>query len=171
MTDEPPIVRLQGNLYDALWPDAQERAALPMTMLGCKLFGDVGRFRDAWIERTALGQFFIHVYTRNGGANRADYADQIAWMRRHPWFQRDEEDSFDSTYASFWFLVPPDRTAKLERWAVAPVDTDKRWKDTIALLNSPDGPPPEVMERAKKVFGPAMDQIAGILGQPRTEPS
>lgn len=87
--------------------------------------GDVPRFRDAYVSEEQLC-----VHTRTGGGNR-DYYESLEvcmdnypeyfegddkpneptgpWnedLRSHPWFIRDEDDGFDSTYATFYFQPP-----------------------------------------------------------------
>ena len=68
----------------------------------------VGRFRDAY-----LSDGMIVVYTRNGGGNREDYEAQISAMQAHPCYVRDEDESHDETYASFYFKVPMVPSAEL----------------------------------------------------------
>lgn len=118
----------------------------------------IGRYRDVWMERDGESEdsLIIAVYTRNGGGNREDYAEQIAYMQGHPQYVEDSDDSFDSTYATFRFRV---RESDLdlsgqERWgvpreqwldreetwgglnlaAVDRIDTDERWREAIAAI-------------------------------------
>lgn len=67
---------------------------------------DVERFRDAHAED---GGKTISVYTRTGGGNRPDYP-QVA-LKASPLYVRDEDDDFDSTYATFYFRVPDEFVA------------------------------------------------------------
>lgn len=75
---------------------------------------DVPRYRDAWLDDGCLA-----IYTRTGGGNRdmyeigGDY--QVEYnpdgpfnddLRAIPGFIRDEDDDFDSTYATFYFNIP-----------------------------------------------------------------
>lgn len=171
---DPKVIALKLNLYDIFYPGGKDRGLLPMRVLRIARYSDMGRFRDAWIERSPLGQLHVHIYTRNGGKNRADQADAIAWMRSHPWFERDEDDSYDRTYASFWFLVPPGRLAGLETFVVDAVDTGKRWAEDMRKLE--DGTiDPAVMQRGMDRLGPLLEQAMKVSDSgpegPRTAPS
>lgn len=61
-----------------------------------------GRIRDAWLEDHD-GDVLIRVHTRNGGGNRESQAAAIESMRAHPWYVRDADDTYDETYADFYF--------------------------------------------------------------------
>src|SRR3990167_2492115 len=78
---------------------------------------DVGRFRDA-----VLLEDCIAVYTRNGGGNREHYENANGTdagegcpctgciitfhLPKHPLYLRDQDDSFDNTYATVYFKFP-----------------------------------------------------------------
>jgi hypothetical protein len=157
---------------------------------------DVGRFRDAWAEigdSHGVPELRIAIYTRNGGGNRQDYEAQTEKMRQHPCYLFDQDDKFDSTYATYYFRFPPIVPAHLaetqgvtqEYWDKMyeriragahqePVDTDKRWQDAIAKLQA-DGPTPEqvaafspVADALKKVVDGGGSQIVYLDGT--TEP-
>lgn len=148
-----------GGLYNTVLGDGHEgdRGSLAVSILQLPP-ENLGRFRDAWVEKCSeqtKSGLRLHIYTRNGGNNRPDYADQIATMRSHPMFLFDEDDEFDSTYASFYFAVPADApdwwvepgrdkptmswdqmlTILREQWALdEPVDTDQRWLQAIEAM-------------------------------------
>ena len=63
--------------------------------------GDTGRFRDCFV---ADGK--IAVYTRNGGGNREEYQPVIDALAEHPCYLFDQDDDFDSTYATIYFSFP-----------------------------------------------------------------
>lgn len=63
--------------------------------------GDFGRFRDCYIKDNQ-----ICVYTRCGGGNREDYQSVFDEMEKHPCYYDDQDDDFDSTYATFYFSFP-----------------------------------------------------------------
>ena len=101
---------------------------------------EVGRYRDAWVEHEG-DDLLIRVHTRNGGGNREDYWDENESMQAHPWYVRDEDDSYDSTYADFWFR--PDLTAiarevadALIEMAQPPVDVGERWRAAIEAIRT-----------------------------------
>jgi hypothetical protein len=124
-----------GGLYNMLVPDGFKRGRLLMPFLGgFDSLWDVGRFRDMWAEVDTEGKLHYRVYTRNGGGNREDQEEAIARMRAHPLYERDEDDTFDSTYASFWFRVQDEFTSTIRQIAVPTMDMAERWKTLIAAL-------------------------------------
>ena len=93
----------------------------------------VPRLRDAYLDTT--NKRFV-IYTRTGGGNRDFYESEAVcrqnypsdfmsgelppsgpWnddLRKHPLYISDEDDPYDSTYASFYFRFPDDHRAMLE---------------------------------------------------------
>lgn len=143
MTDpEPHIVHVAdneigGGLYNAIFPDGLKRAAILLPAIGLNpKAGAAFRVRDAWVEKDGLGRLFIHVYTRVGGGNRERYAKVITEVRRSEYYERDADDRFDSTYASFWFRVPDQFCESLRRYAVDPIDPAARWEALFAKLRA-----------------------------------
>ena len=61
------------------------------------------RFRDCWLSDSGDA---IEIFTRVGGGNREDYECEIEALRDMPTYQRDYDDDFDCTYATFVFGVP-----------------------------------------------------------------
>ena len=105
---------------------------------------EVGRYRDAWVER--YGDILvIRIHTRNGGGNREYHESEIESMRAHPWFLRDADDDYDCTYADFYFTVDVAAMSEhkellefLVEAAVDPVDNGERWNAAIeAFKNMP----------------------------------
>lgn len=104
---------------------------------------DPGRFRDAWIEADTGGPV-IRVHTRNGGGNRDTQAPSITSYQSHPWYVRDEDDEFDSTYADFYFRPAPVQIGggelnqasidELCSGAVEHVNMRERWETAIEQL-------------------------------------
>src|SRR5262245_14062757 len=88
-----------GGLYNMLF------GVNPMTGLLLHILDlharDIPRMRDAWFD----GEHIV-ILTRAGGNNREDYDEQIVKLRSHPGYVTDEDDTFDSTYATFTFVVP-----------------------------------------------------------------
>lgn len=108
----------------------------------------VGRFRDAWVEHDG-DDLVIRVHTRNGGGNRECWCSDEPCtcgcpranesMEAHPWYVRDEDDDFDSTYADFWFrpelaALDPEVARALVAMAQAPVDMAERWNAAIEAI-------------------------------------
>lgn len=125
----------RGGLYNTLIPGGFERADLLLPLVGINPeTGPAFRLRDAWVETSPLTGLALHVYTRVGGNNRADYTAVINQLRDLPTYLRDDDDSFDSTYASFWFRIPEVYAAELKDVASAPIDTGQRWRVLIDRL-------------------------------------
>ena len=61
--------------------------------------GDVNRYRGCDIIENK-----IVVYARIGGNNRKHYSDY--GLTNNPYYLYDEDDSFDSTYANYYFRIP-----------------------------------------------------------------
>jgi len=125
------------SMYDMALGDGLQhaRGATLLALIGRP---DVGRFRDAWLERTEDGQARLAVYTRNGGGNREEYTDVIEDLAAHPQYLGDSDDSFDPTYATFYFSMPDPLP---EEWAwittallQPPVVTGQRWVDLFARM-------------------------------------
>ena len=171
-------------LYDLAVGDGnqRERGAILLTLLGNP---DVARYRAAWVEKSEAGPV-IAIYTRQGGGNRecycADYGrehpDPSCYaacneaLAKHPLYLRDQDDGFDATYATFYFRAPAELPASvpadlrevmaaaleaLPGIAVEPVDTDQRWQDAIARIQSGDLRPAETA---------MADQLGAMLADP-----
>lgn len=121
------------SLYNALFGN-HPLAALVVGDIGLEV-SEFGRFRDAWIEADPVSGARLTVYTRLGGGNRQDYKDIIHSLQAHPRYRGDRDDSFDSTYASFYF-APSQKLAEVldDNPLPAMVDTDQRWHDRLAQL-------------------------------------
>lgn len=104
-----------------------------------------GRYRDAWVEADG-DACIIRLHTRNGGGNREAYESEIESMQAHPWYLRDEDDSFDCTYADFYFKVDlewiatnlgddgPATVESLVTLAQPPVDVAAKWQAAIDAI-------------------------------------
>lgn len=159
-----------GGFYNMVFEAKPYAPALLALLKAADPEVDFGRERDAWVE--IQGDWIgIRVHTRNGGTNRASQKPAIDSMRAHPWFDRDADQEFDSTYADFWF-VPPHQLGLpgefvehhdeilefLTRIAVPPVDMNERWREAIAKLST-EGPPPSMdplvqqLKQAVESFG------------------
>lgn len=146
-----------SSLYHMVFGDGGfRRGAFLLPLVGFTSFEQTGRFRDCWLIRDGVGRLMVQLYTRNGGNNRTGYADVIDAMRASRLYQRDADDTFDTTFANFYFLVPVEEldatlAAKLTELAIDPVDTDQRWRDAVGAVDGPrdtssvpDGDPPGV---------------------------
>ena len=66
-------------------------------------YKQIPRFRDVWVNREFTE---ITVFTRTGGGNRDEYKDQNLVLMEHPFYLRDSDCDFDSTFALFVFSLP-----------------------------------------------------------------
>lgn len=131
---------------------------------------DVGRFRDAWVNKTEAG-YEIAVYTRNGGGNRGCWRDDTPEgptcdcpgcimeyrLTAHPLYLRDADDNFDCTYATIFFRAPDEAKALLSGLEENR-DPDAEWLRVLDALK--EGKRPDVVERLK----PFVEAVARALG-------
>lgn len=105
------------------------------------------RARDAWVEVTAGegdGVLMLRLLTQLGGANRAAYADSIEHLRAIPEYLGDSDETFNGSYASFWFRLPDTISVEVraEMAAQAPpmrelaVEAAKAKAEFAAMANS-----------------------------------
>lgn len=113
----------------------------------------VPRFRDCYWN----GKHIV-VYTRTGGGNRDDYESEIDRLRAVAGFERDEDDDFDCTYASFYFTPAPDLSEAFSRLSAEDATPEQKWTRFFDDLKRPDATPQvaRVLEHMK----PIMDAIA-----------
>lgn len=107
---------------------------------------DVGRFRDAFVAENEIA-----VYTRNGGGyrncwceNDGEHSDSADCgcpgciithrLPKHPNYLRDQDDEFDSTYATIYFSIPEKHREMLSLFNDGKFDPDKRWLDSLQQL-------------------------------------
>lgn len=88
------------NMYNLLF-GRNPNADILLAIIGLKRH-EVERFRDCHMLQDEKQ---IVVYTRTGGGNRHDYPN--ARLTQSPLYLHDEDDDFDSTYASYYFKFPP----------------------------------------------------------------
>lgn len=113
----------------------------------------IPRFRDVFVENDE-----IIIYTRTGGGNRDEYdrpdcpGPSNADLRNIPGYLRDEDDSFDSTFAYFHYAVPKNVRLMLAQIAKATKDRptpSDAWKRLKADLD--EGRDTPATNRAKDV--------------------
>lgn len=129
------------GLYNIVFGENQYGQAL-VYLLQTRQEFNVGRYRDAWVERDG-DDLLIRVHTRNGGGNREDYDDGS--MTNHPWYVKDADEDYDCTYADWWFRpdlkwianqeeLGPNVVHNLAILAGDPVDMSERWTAAIEAL-------------------------------------
>lgn len=147
------------SMYDEIFQPSQKRAELLLGMLGFNSLGDVGRYRDSWVEKTENGDIRIAMYTRNGGGNRYHYSNDddgpaegadcdctgciiTHGLPHHELYLFDRDDEFDSTYATVYFRLPQkildddDLMATFAEVAREPVNMSDLWLEAIDQIGS-----------------------------------
>lgn len=142
------------GMYNMVLGDGNEgrRGSIILRMLDIKP-EDVGRYRDSWFEMWPNeGDPFpvAAIYTRNGGGNREHWDTEAGEggpacrctgciatyvMPAHPLYILDQDDEFDSTYATFYFRVPEQYDEAVREVASDKVNMSERWMDAIAALD------------------------------------
>jgi hypothetical protein len=151
------------SLYNALF-GVNPLSAVYMTMLGLTS-GDVGRFRDCYLQKNVHGDLRIVIFTRNGGGNRDDYAGTTESLQAHPEYVEDFDDEFDSTYASYVFKVPEKFKVMAEQFASEQGEVKEpmaRFKDLLDKMQNHKDDDPEVqraLEIGKKILEPAIAKL------------
>lgn len=140
-------------------------AAMVLAMLGTKPDA-IPRFRDAYFDGEHLC-----IYTRTGGGNREAYDGPVPseWcpegpynsdLRALPGFLHDEDDDYDSTYATFYFAVP-ERFAWFKAWASDKTErpASERWAEAIERIKTAPADDP-VIQRLTKAMQPVVEFLS-----------
>lgn len=138
------------SLYNQLF-GVNDHADLLLAVLGLRRV-DVPRFRDCYLA----GKNIV-IYTRTGGGNR-DYYDSEEMCRSNfpeyfdgktdptgpwnsdlqanPYYSHDEDEEYDSTYASFYFRFPEEYDAQLTELAELDNSTPpaEKWQSLFDAL-------------------------------------
>ena len=138
----------------------------------------VPRYRDCWWTGTEIA-----IHTRTGGGNREYYESESVCRNNYPeyfdgkegpsgpWnedlqalptFLRDEDDDFDSTYATFYFSVPDSLAWMIPALTTQEESPGERWEKIIAKLRDPASAEDPQIRRCMAVLGPMLDQITKI---------
>lgn len=102
--------------------------------------GNIPRFRDCYLRGG-----YIVVHTRTGGGNREFYdvpnkentdGPWNSTLRESPYYVRDEDDSFDTTYADFYFKFPDEFAEHLKELEAHRPDQppSEKWQELFASL-------------------------------------
>ena len=75
-----------------------------LSSLNFSTSSEIPRFRDAYVKPGDPHR--LVVFTRTGGGNREEYAEENQSLRDRPGFVEDYDDDFDSTFAHFVYEVP-----------------------------------------------------------------
>ena len=112
-----------------------------LPMLGEKHPDEYPRFRDCFVNEDE-----IHIYTRVGGGNRnCGFGEEE--LVKHPNYLRDEDDEFDSTYATYIFSVPEEWKLDFKKIIDGKLlDTSQEYKDRLYKVY------PKLKEKFDKIF-------------------
>lgn len=87
--------------------------------------GDVGRFRDAWLEDGEHGLIIV-IHTRNGGGNREEYQPVFDRLAQHPQYVSDSDCDYDCTYADIRFTIPSEHVDNVQQFVTMAEGEGKR---------------------------------------------
>ena len=152
----------------------------PLTRVLLSIIGlpieSIPRFRDVYVDHPAKR---IVVHTRTGGGNRPYYESEERcrsedpeyfegedppdgpWnqdMRENEHYDYDADDSFDSTYANFYFRIPEDYREQVIALGRENVPPEQKWRDLLrAMQSDPDSPMvKEAVEKVRPVIEKAL---------------
>lgn len=128
------------GMYNLVFGSGKDGTVL-LAALGFKSSGEVGRYRDAWLEKTDASPngYRIAVYTRNGGGNREEYMPDFS---EHSLYLSDVDEDSDCTYATIYFRVPDELLPLIAESEAsggeigAPVNMSDRWQEAIAAIGT-----------------------------------
>jgi hypothetical protein len=141
-----------SGMHGMIFNVDQDRVGMCLSLAGFTSTSQVGRLRDAWIEKDSDGEPIIAVYTRNGGGNREHWDDddddveagkdcdctgciatyQLPAMEQ---YIRDVDDDFDRTYATFYFRAPPEFRDSMLDVASDHINMSEKWLEAIDKIN------------------------------------
>jgi len=166
------------NFYNILF-DQNSSMSLLLSMIDIDNKRKNIRIRDCFLNKDGTK---ILLYTRNGGGNRKHQGDSqndgsderpegldcscygccIKYdLSKHRHYIKDEDDSYDSTYARVWFSVPYNflKITKGMATGLEPETIGEKFKRAFKKLDSGD---PEMIKRTK----PVLDEIISQLEKP-----
>lgn len=121
------------SLYDTIFKRHAKSVAI-LAMLGL-IKSDVGRFRNCFVINNKIA-----VYTRNGGDNRKDFQGVFDTLSRHTCYIGNEDDTFDSTYATIFFSFPKEFSEELKKIASGEeFIPSERWLEAIEASKQKEG--------------------------------
>jgi hypothetical protein len=148
------------SLYNALF-GISPAATFFLEILGADL-DKVPRFRDCFLSGDR-----ICIHTRTGGGNRDAYTEGIHYLTTLAGYERNEDASYDQTFANFYYAIPPQVKdiveAIREKVPDCERDPEKMWRSLNQKLESGERADPMV-ERALKVGEKIFAQIKAAIG-------
>lgn len=157
------------SMYGMLF-ERNKHSSFILAMLGLTE-QSVGRFRDAFISDGEIA-----IYTRNGGGNRDCWdAEQpthdsgecpcagcvITYrLPKHPNYLRDQDDDFDSTYATIYFSIPPELAEIAKGFDSGSFNGDARWAAKLDEIKASSG---ETLRQKYPQLAEIVEQIANFV--------
>lgn len=129
-----------------------------------------GRYRDISAKLDEEGNIYIVVLTRCGGGNRDEYQETIDKLKKHDWYFKDYDESFDSTYACIEFKVDlntvrDDLRDKVGEVLVKiaerndPRGASQKFQDLTAKMNDPKQADHPDVKRSMEVGKKIVEQV------------
>ena len=131
-------------------------AAILLGLLGLSR-DNVPRYRDCYWTGNEIA-----VHTRTGGGNREGYQEANDELTKLPTYVRDEDDDFDSTYATFYFKMPEQFAWVLSHLAAEDATPAQRWQTFFDKLKNGDQNDPQV-KRTMNAMKPLLEKIQESL--------
>jgi hypothetical protein len=141
------------SLYNVVFGE-NEFASPLLVVLGLKR-EELPRYRDCWWN----GKEVVLV-TRSGGGNREAYQSINDALTFHAHYLRDEDNSFDSTYAIFYFRMPDEHAHIIPKLVAQVLTPAERWKQFFAKLSDPGCSDDPDVKRTIDVLRPMYEAIA-----------
>ena len=147
------------SLYNMLFGENEDTPVLLGMLKTNKAF--FARFRDIYLCNEGKT---IRVYTRLGGGNRRDYKKEWKEIRKHPYYIKDFDDSFDETYAYVDFKVPQDfeYTAK-KMFKEEPIFVGDRFNKEVEEMSVEDSAASQRAEEIAKMIMGAIESGNNII--------
>jgi hypothetical protein len=110
-----------------------DKSSFLLDILGLKA-EDLPRFRDCFYDNE---KNLIILHTRTGGGNREYYELEHEKLSEHPMYINDCDDSYDCTYANFYFKVPDEHVENIKKLFSdeTTIEPGQKWKN---LFNEMD---------------------------------
>ncbi len=119
---------------------------------------DVPRYRDCWWTGD-----LIAIHTRTGGGNRDEYENENDQLCAMPTFVRDEDDAYDSTYATFYFKMPEAFAWVVPSLQAETLTAEQRWEAFMSKLRDTEKQDDPQVVRALAIMKPLADLISQAL--------
>lgn len=147
------------SLYNMLFGENEDAPVLLGMLKTNKAF--FARFRDIFLCDNGKT---IRVYTRLGGAYRKEYKKEWKEIKKHQYYKKDFDDSFDNTYAYVDFIVPKDfeYTAK-KMFKEEPISVGDKFNKEVEDMSVEDSAASRRAEEIAKIIMGAIESGNNII--------